>query len=522
MIKIDGNTLYMTCGDTCYIMRADGKLKHVCFGKRIEPEDDFKLLGGAAAGGFSEVERGDIVVRIDGKKADLSFEAVDAEVVEKPSARVLPVLRGDRTLAVTLMDAANDIELKLYYTPYARGGVARGAVLKNVSNKAVTVERFVLGVPTCGGAVKHLYDGLSVVEAECGAYGLCALYGGEHDALVSADGRLASGAALFDGIRLGAGESYYAPDTLAVFADNGVGGVVRAYHDIIREYGIPSSRQGRRRPIVVYCPTDDGCDADIRVAAAAETGADTVAVDLLSDKKAAEYAECAHKQGLKFGLRVHIDENTDEAAAETAVKRLGAEYLELDCARLKYYRDAECAYAFYKAICKTAPDVVVDFSSRSDADASVKERLNRAAQSPIPLSAVRNVVSYGFSSPKTAFDTATFGALGYALDPAALSAPARLAMRAQIFSYQDDSSVVMSGDVYDIGGGIMVVSKDKSKAYAAAVGAVKFVGLDEHNLYHVREAERTFSGAALAFYGMPSADDKDTVTYHIRQVADYE
>lgn len=46
MIKTDGGTFYLTAGEACYIFKIDGgALRHVHFGKRVEPEDDLTALG---------------------------------------------------------------------------------------------------------------------------------------------------------------------------------------------------------------------------------------------------------------------------------------------------------------------------------------------------------------------------------------------------------------------------------------------------------------------------------------------
>ena len=161
--------------------------------------------------------------------------------------------------------------------------------------------------------------------------------------------------------------------------------------------------------------------------------------------------------------------------------------------------------------------------------------MHRGFAACYPGVAVRTVVNplptEGF---KLRFDCATMGGLGYQFDPAMLDDGLKRAVRAQILSYQDDATAVMDGDLYHkrFGGGyyMMSVSKDKSRAYAVCVvnksdsERVKLVGLDEHNLYNVRETGKTYSGAALAHYGLPlpATDKKSSFVIHLRQVADYE
>ncbi|MDE7464511.1 MAG: hypothetical protein K2M48_05735, partial [Clostridiales bacterium] len=324
--------------------------------------------------------------------------------------------------------------------------------------------------------------------------------------------------ATLDGAR-GAGEIFYTPETLTVYSDNGVGGVVRAYHDIIREFGVPQARLEKRRAIVVYCPTDGGADLiEKRMTAAAATGADTVVVDVACGKdKALKYAEKTKAHGMRFGLK---SEFSKAAALVDLVEACGAEYVELGCDDIETYEHAATAYALYVELKNKYSNIEIDFGHKKSGG-SAEDRLKSVAYSPVPLCAVRNTVDGEGLPLKTAFDVASFGALGYKLDPAKLNEGALRAIRAQIQSYQDDATTVNLGDVYEIGGGIMAVGKDKSKAFAATAGEARFDGLDVHNLYHVRELGKTFSGAALGFYGLKENGD-GTVTYHIRQVADYE
>ncbi|MDE7464597.1 MAG: hypothetical protein K2M48_06165, partial [Clostridiales bacterium] len=171
MIKIYGNTYYMTCGEACYIARNDGALKHVCFGKRIEPEDDAALLGGAAACEFSEVEDGDLSIYRADKRITPHFAVRGAEIEDKCGITILPTLRGEETLKVFAVDEKNGLELTLYYTPYIRGGVARRAELKNVSDKPIKIKRLTSGVATGSGETIGLFGGLTAVKTGAGVYG---------------------------------------------------------------------------------------------------------------------------------------------------------------------------------------------------------------------------------------------------------------------------------------------------------------------------------------------------------------
>lgn len=515
MIKIYGNTYYMTSGEACYIAADCGELKHVCCGKRIEPEDDASLLG-CSAHEVKELEDSDIEVCRAGKRVTPKFVVRSAEIEDKRDIGVLPSLRGEETLKVSAFDGELGLELDMYYTPYIRGGIARRAEIKNISQKDFTLKKLMSGsVATCGGEKTEL-GGISAVKTPSGAYGIFTLYAGEVETVFDGN-RISSGAKLGE-IKIASGESFCTPETLIVYSDNGVGGVVRAYHDIIREYGVPQSRLEHRRSIVVYCPTDGNASlAAKRAEAACAMGADTVVIDIAcGDKTVASYSAAVKDVGMKLGL---IGGLNDAQRITELVRSCGAEYVELDFG-VKTYDEAVRAYALYVALKDEHPDIEIDFT-HGRSGGSATERLKERAYSPIPLCAVRNIVENDGLPLKTAFDVSSFGALGYKLDPASLNEGARRAIRAQILSYQDDAEIVKLGDVYDIGGGIMTVSKDKSKAYVATAGAARLNGLDVHNLYHVRELGKTFSGTALSYYGIAEAGD-ETVTYHIRQVADYE
>lgn len=517
MIKIYGNTYYMTSGEACYIAQNRGELMHVCCGKRIEPEDDAALLGGAARA-VKELEDRDIEVYRAGKRVSPKLTVRSAYIEDKRDESILPFLRGEETLKVCTADGELGLELDFYYTPYHRGGISRRVELKNVSDKPITVKRLMSGgTPTASGELVKLSRSGHAVETKSGAYGIFTLYAGETDTVFDGS-RIASGAKL-GGIKIESGEKLVTPETLIAYSDCGVGGVVRTFHDIIREYGVAEHRLTDRRPIVVYCPTDG--DARLtakRVEAASEMGADAVVVGAdCGKKKIKEFAAATAASGMKLGIATAFDgaEGLSELVSEC-----GAQYVELDFHAAASYADAVKAHALFKKLCEEHPDVEIDICGEV-AEGDATERLKSLAYSPVPLCAVRNVVENNGLPLKTAFDVASFGALGYRLDPAALTEGARRAIRAQILSYQDDADTVKLGDIYDIGGGIMAVGKDKSKAYAATVGEARFVGLDVHNLYHVREIGKTLSGAALCFYGLTEGGD-DTVAYHIRQVADYE
>lgn len=136
-------------------------------------------------------------------------------------------------------------------------------------------------------------------------------------------------------------------------------------------------------------------------------------------------------------------------------------------------------------------------------------------------------------SLKTSFDMCALGVLSYRLDPEMLGEGGGRALRAQVFSYQDDRELIENGDLYSLSGcggyAAAAVSKDKSRAVAVYISGggaarLRFFGADEHALYHVRELDRTFSGAALVGYGIDVSDvrEGESVSFRLRQVADYE
>lgn len=523
MIKNENGIYYITCGCACYCMREVGGLPyHVCFGRRVEYEDDMSALVSASK---PELAKGDIAVLRGGKKLALDLVVTGSKVVQKPTAE-LPTLRGEKTLVITAEDKAAGVSVELLYTPYSRGGIARRVRVTNIGASPLTVERLSVSMPVACELVRGEY-GLWKAETQCGgeltvfplfhSSGFDALDG---RATLTAIDKKISG----ETVTLEVGETVSSPELVAVYSYGVNGCSLRALHDIVREFGMSPCKADKRRPIVLYGGVY-GCEAafNARVVAACEMGVDTVVLDHNAKQmpSLAEAAACVRSYGIKFGLRVGAGATVADVL--DAVKECGAEYFEFVFDGVTSYADTVRLYGAYVKLCKEFPELICDVTSGS---ARAADTLKARTASPLPLAAVRNTVTRSgeVGSFKTEFDMATLGGLGYKLDPSALDANARRAVRAQIFSYQDDAAVIDGGDVYDIGGGVMVVSKDKSKAYAVAVGDVRLVGLDEHNIYRVRELNKTFSGAALAYYGIPydKSVGGETVTYHIRQVADYE
>ncbi len=583
MIETDNGVYYMTAGETCYVIAANGgTLGNVYFGKRVEREDDISTLGGDRTV-FPEFA---LTYTRGGKSARTEFAPVGAEILEEKPLFDAPTLCGGKTLAVTVQDKAAGLRAELYYTPYPRGGFSRRAVVYNESKKTVTIgcasvfSAFgtydVLTVEksgaverkTCGGVYNG--DGLSNFTAllehnaddERGsAYGFVFPYGdGALRASVDKQSAYAE-ACLGDGIVVAAGASVRLPETLAVYSDRGACGMTRVFHDILRE-NMGDKTISERRPTVLFCPALEKKQLLAAVSLAAEIGFDVFATDggaVSADTLSAVAEECK-QSGIRAGLSVlpsaiarssavycdacvpdktgkssGIDLSRSDAvqvfsdALCSTIAKNGISYLMIDLPRGGSYPFAAGMYALRKILADSFPDLVTEWGA-------VPPEMRYAQSLCYPPCVMRNTVDATANcSFKTRFDCATFGCLGYALDPNALSDDAKRAVRAQILSYQDDASAVIRGDLYRPKAAKgdrcrMAVTKDKSKAYAvyerngSDYVRIKLVGLDERNIYHIRELGKTFSGAALVNYGVavPSRADGDTFVLHLRQVADYE
>jgi len=344
---------------------------------------------------------------------------------------------------------------------------------------------------------------------------------------------------------------------------------MRAAHDIVRENLIPEKYSAARRPIALLNTLEvkpgDGaglkalCDGAV---AACGLGADTYIIDLraldIADKKTAalavEVCKACEKAGIKPGVACTAKVGGSEFIR--AVKTLyasGVRHIECDgrseaeTTAAKRYDGLLHIYGALAEIAEDCPELIIDIegSGRSDLArlcfapyiGAACSSAERNASDAIPPCAVASRIEPRLDAElplKTRFDIASVGCLTYAADPLKLDEGIARAVRAQIFSYQDDSKLVLGGDLYgaDVSGAVfsMLVSKDKSSAYAvycnlgAPCARLKLRGLDEHNLYYVRETGKTFSGAALVGCGLDVSDvgAGDTATFHLRQVADYE
>lgn len=590
MIKVDNGYYYMTCGDVCYVAKnADGALRHVCFGKRVEVEDDLAALGISDTAefginsGIGDLEKFDkktdmvqnAVLDVDARKAvKTHFKILRAEVVQKQPLEKLPTLRGDGTLAVTLAEASVGLEATLYYTPYSRGAIARRMTVKNVGTKKLRfnlppVETIIHGEyygPLVNDGPLHA----ALAEDSDGktAYGAVLMFGGE--AMIAIDGDESSSRIVSmsgDTVLLAPGEEYDTPEVLMAYSENGDDGVARIIHDVLREYACPERFNGVRRPITVFGRGAE--DAKL----AAELGAEAFVTDVdLCGGALDEEAEECRKNGLKFGLRVafSVGESSElykeneklfelERAEKTAclnlskpqaaelctaelsriIEKYGAEYVVLpDVGMIEDSKRAFSMYAILGALNKKFPELIIeapaDFGCLCYAPiCTMTDELSD--NSLFPKFAAAEHITFGKKpSLKTRFDLASLGCLSYELGGNKVDDALKNALRAQVFSYQDDAALVMSGDIYrhvdESGNSVIAVSKDKSKAYGIYISkqeksSMKFKGLDAHNLYYVREIDKVISGATLIGYGIAVPSDLETgetVTFHLRQVADYE
>ena len=568
MIKIDEKKFYMTFGEGCLVLVRDGDgVRSACFGARVEPEDDMFALLCALSDDSDRIGSAEIY-ESDG----LDFKFVGAEIVQKPSCD-MPALGGDKTLKLTFADAEKNVEQILYYTPYSRGGVARRTEIINNGTKPIKLKGIGQQFALPAGLEKLTECGIGGVvgERRGAAYGFCAMYGGEcvFDVAQSAgDTHVYVGIDLGGAYKLGSGMTLRSPEILAVYSEAGTDGVSRVFHDILRERTV----KNRRRALAVEY-ADEVADIDATVAAAAELGTDTFVTNANSAELKA-LSEACKTAGIGLGLRLDADirmgthamfdilgdveiVKTDDNGnkyfnfGETAARNFITGYFtglfgEFECSfaampkelpalgGVKLYGYLLGQYAFFAKLNEAMPDLVIEgacgdagaLAYASSVYCSMPELIKYSVYFPPCALACKGEKT---ARPKAAFDTASLFGLGYSFDPVALSEPLRRAVRAQVFSYQDDARLVNDGDFYRGAGYAVCVSKDKSKAYAVfwnngAGGTMEFVGADAHNLYHVRELGKTFSGAALVRHGIPvcSLQSGDTLSFHLQQVADYE
>lgn len=536
MIKTDNDIFYLSAGEACYIFKVEsGALMHVYFGKRVEPEDDLSELG---LGQNNTPELDCVTVSADGKTTPVKFVYEHAEVSEeKPTDGC--ALIGEKTLIVTLADKVNKLKAKLLYTPYPRGGFTRSVVLQNESNKSVTL-RINQNVAVDGNNIVRLNtDGkISKESGKQNAEFFAAVTSDETDDAYGflcayADGKICAeikqGAAVVtcrgDDIKLSPKSAARAPELLKVYSDTGLYGMTRVTHDILRE-SLDDDSLNERSPAILFLPKLSDGDMIQAVKSAYGMGFGVVALDggQYSDAAVKAAADECREQGITLGLRYSGEAQKGSmlygadiiSALKRAVTAYDIKYLTAD-AQLDSMRKL---FTIKNELHKEFPDLRVEFGTESDG-------LRLALIACYPVGCLRNIISLSpADSFKQRFDCATMGTLGYEFDPNTVADGLMLAVRAQKQSYQDDALTVVRGDIYRQGSDLIAVSKDKSKAYAVCKTdgnekRVRISGLDEHNLYNVREIGKTFSGAALMYCGVLLPSGITTHVLHLIQVADF-
>ncbi len=599
MIKISNGIYYITCGEAClFLHERDNRLEDVCFGRRVEFEDDVTALG--LVGG--DVFRAEIVRHGENKNLADRLVIKSAEVVPNSGKCAFPRLRAEKTLKVVM--TAVGLKVELFFTPHTRGGISRRVAIVNTGAQPVelrSVGIFGMTVPTDMTVVGAAFDRkgnavipsaragkssrIAVLSENCDdsygeAIGVYPIYGGTVAVSLSKDKRMEFSLPLGNYV-LGSGVRFESPEVLCVYSDCGTGGLMRALHDIVRDSLIAEKYNCMRRPIAFRSAATD-CDDIIAGVRTVVLGADTFIADFDGTAEGMKTLEKIGKECAAAGVRLGAVCNFEtgktavtgkmtgaggdmtrrevqDAVLETVDKLVGSgvKHIIWKCAAVAACDDPayefdyiSSVYGLLGAITEKYPELMIagdgncaDLALLAYMPYFVFDRSNMkdklALFDVLPPCAVCDCVvppENVSSSFKTDFDAATVGGLSYTFGAALAGEGICRAVRAQIFSYQDDSALAVGGDVYrqigDENGCAALVSKDKSRAYVVycnysdepSAQRVKLTGLDPHNLYHVRELGKTFSGAALAGYGVDVSDigAGETLCLHLRQVADYE
>lgn len=559
MIRIENDIFYMSAGEACYIFKiANGAPVHVYFGKRVEPEDDLAALG-FGADGVGEIKG--LAVLPDGKQTELNFVYESAQVCEQKT-ECGRALIGGKTLCVTLVDKKAELRALLYYTPYARGGFARRAVIQNIGAKTVNITSLRQTV-MCDGDCEKV-GGFPTSAAEMGYFAAVGKKGyGDNSGEVYgflcpfADGNIdvgqnptAANCSCKD-LSVPAGGEAACPEMLCVYSDTGRGGMSRVFHDILRE-NLNDTGVLERSPAVLFLARSNGVSAAQAIKDAYEMGFVVVALDggEYSSDEIELYASACKESDIALGLYIRPSQVKKESAlfgaackkgksseykydfsdecidglierATAVIEQNDIRYVAVDVPETDTQKAARTLYRLKYSLVSRQSELRVDYAIRS-------EGLRQALSVFYPVGNFRCIISPDPPENfKQRFDHATLGTLGYELT-LPVSDGIKRAVRAQKLSYQDDALTVLRGDIYRATDGdqtiCTAVTKDKSRAYTVCDAAGKkrlcLVGLDEHNLYHVHEMNITLSGAALMYCGI-ALDASGTVVLHLRQVADY-
>lgn len=537
MIKAENDIYYMTAGEACYIIKqTDGGLARLFFGKRVEAEDDLTTLGMEKT---AVAETPVITATVNGAPRTAALKVIGSEILaEKPTDGAVPI--GGKTLRINLSDAKLKLNVTATYTPYSRGGVLRSFVIENTGKDQITLDWSIVlracsadcAIVTTEGEALAIQKPCSFAAVASGctethgeAYGFLNVHGDDDICLNKTE----NGTKLCcneRGVVLNKGESYRSPDILCVYSDGGLGKMSRIFHDVLRDNRVLGMR-AERAPVVLFAPVPTATNITESVREASELGCDVFAVDggKISQEELKALSEACKTVGIKLGLKItsKTKQDSDELLSKLTelVQTFDVEYIIMDGALVG-------VRSIFGALSEKFPELFIELDGGKEA--------GREQTLYTPPGAIRTIVEIsGDGSFKSRFDRATFGRLGYAFDPLEVNSDVKRAVRAQILSYQDDAALILGGDLYRVRSSngdkcMIAVSKDKSGAYAVceikgnSAAAVRLGGLDEHNIYHVRELGKSFSGAALCACGvpLPPSVEQKTVTMHIRQVADYE
>lgn len=317
-------TFYLEGKAYSYIFRIneEGYLEHLYFGKRISQKNLDYLFDGiindfspsylaeknaclnVIPQEYSIYGRGDyrvpsVLIRLPDGSRITDFRYLTHKILPtKPAISVMPSLRGEETLVITLADALNHLELDLYYTVYTDiSVVARRSVLRNKGADVVSVlkissfnvdinridfdsialqgcwtrereierNRLVRGiyeVSSTRGASSHQSNPFLALcdrnadEYTGEAYGFNLIYSGSHSikAQVTELGftRVNGGINEQDFCwRLEAGNVFEAPEAVLAYSDCGFNNLSQQFHDLYRKYLINQNFVYKKRPIVL-------------------------------------------------------------------------------------------------------------------------------------------------------------------------------------------------------------------------------------------------------------------------------
>lgn len=344
MLAIQDNVFHLSDGKVSYAFTIKkGKPVHTYFGKVLNIGLDElcnSVLRGADSGAdwqsyeLSEQGRGDfrvpcVTVCGDGfSSTDLRYSKHEV-LKSKPDIGMPHIRNGGETLKMTLVDDVSHLRAELYYTLVC-GALVRRAEYYNDGEREITlyaahsacfdfasddyeiitldgrwgnecnVNRAAMpsgirSVSSTRGFSSHQHNPfVAAVKRdtceECGdAYGFGLIYSGNFEFVLERDEksqlRILGGVKLMHGgLTLAKGESFITPELVAVYSDNGIGGMSRAFHALYRKHLINPIFADKPRPVVinswesVYFDFDEAKIKEF-IIGAKNLGIDTVVLD---------------------------------------------------------------------------------------------------------------------------------------------------------------------------------------------------------------------------------------------------